>query len=167
MRRLTTALIIATTLLLGAILTSAHNSDFELEKRHVKNIAVRNVSPRNGKNVALEIAVNPPPGVKLPRGITALVNTRQVQLYDNGAWPDDRGGDGVYTAGAATKSGEPLKENTTFRLPGGELFEHAVAPKISCKFKVKECPKDCTSILFHSKCVICFELEECEISFLD
>jgi hypothetical protein len=30
-----------------------------------------------------------------------------------------------------------------------------------------ECPKDCTSILFHAKCVICFQLEECEISLLD
>ena len=164
--RIAAAIAITATILLATILTAGHGADFELEKKHVKTLTVRNVTERDGKNVALGVGVQPPAGVKLPRGITALVNDHQVHLYDDGRWPDDRAGDAVYTAAGATKDGDPLTEKSTLRLSSAGLFEHHVSsPEISCKFKVVECPKDCTSVLFGSKCVICFSLEECTIKF--
>ena len=166
MKKISVALAITAIILIVTVLTSGRGADFELEKKHVKTLTIRNVPERGGKNVALEVGVQPPAGVKLPRGITALVNDHQVHLYDDGRWPDDRASDGVYTAAGLTKDGAPLIEKSTIRLPGGGVLEHhASVPEISCKFKVVECPKDCTSIIFGSKCVICFKLEECTIKF--
>jgi hypothetical protein len=165
-RTVTAAIAITATIFLATILSSGRSADFELEKKHVKSLTVRNVPDRGGKNVALEVGVEPPAGVKLPRGITALINDRQVHLYDDGRWPDDRANDGVYTTAGATKDGKPLIEKSTLRLASGQLLEHhANLPAISCKFKVVECPKDCKSVIFGSKCVVCFSLEECSISF--
>jgi len=166
MKRIAAALAITATTLLVTVLTSGRGTDFELEKKHVKTLTVRNVTERSGKNVALEVGVEPPAGVRLPRGITALVNDRQVHLYDDGRWPDDRASDGVYTGAGLTRGGDPLIEKSTLRLSAAGLFEHhASAPKIGCKFKVVECPKDCTSIIFGSKCTVCFKIEECSIEF--
>src|SRR5215467_1683830 len=155
MKRITAALAITAMMLLVTVLTSGHGTDFQVEKRHVKTLTIRNVPERGGKNVALEVGVQPPAGVKLPRGITALVNDYQVNLYDDGRWPDDRAGDGVYAAAGVTRDGKPLNEKSTLRLATGALLEHhASLPEISCKFRVVECPKDCTSVIFGSKCVI-------------
>jgi len=164
--RVAAAIAITATILLATILTAGHGADFELEKKHVKTLTVRNVTERDGKNVALGVGVQPPAGVKLPRGITALVNDHQVHLYDDGRWPDDRASDGVYTAAGATKDGKPLIEKSTLRLAGAGMLEHhASVPEISCKFVVVECPTDCKSIIFGSKCVVCFKLEDCTIKF--
>ena len=164
MKRLTAFLTIAMSLLLFGTIVPGRSKDLELGKRHVKSVEMRNVSPRNGRNVALDINVKAPVGASLPKGITALLNDRQVHFYDDGRWPDERAGDGVYSVAGATKSGEPLDERTTLRVQSTELFEHhAALPKISCTLKVVECPSDCKSVLFHSKCVICLKLESCEI----
>ena len=108
MKRLTTTLLIGTTLLLCAVIAPGRGDDQELAKRHVKSIEVWNVPQRGGKNVALGIAVNQSPGLTLPRGITALINDRQVHLYDDGRWPDPSAGDGVYTVAGSTRDGQPL-----------------------------------------------------------
>jgi len=165
MKRTVVALMITTMLLLGAVLTSGRGSDFQVEKRHVKSIEVRNVPARNGKNVALEIAVKPPPDVKLPTGITALVDGRQVHLYDDGRWPDERAGDGLYTVAGATKNGDALREKLTLRLPSSGTFEHHAAVPAECTVRVVDCPASCESVLFRSKCVVCFKIENCEFKF--
>jgi hypothetical protein len=164
MRKVTIAVVIATALLFCIVSVPGRGGDFEVDSRHVKSIEIRNVSARNNKNVALDIVVNPPPNTRLPKGISALVNNHQVNLYDDGRWPDEHANDGIYTAAGATKNGEPLDEKAIFR-PGSGLYGHHAMPKISCKFVRVECPKDCTSIIFHSKCVICFDLRECTIEF--
>ena len=165
MKRIMTTVIITAVLSLFAVLAPGSAADVELDKRHVKLVEIRPVTPRNGKNVALSITVTPPVGVKLPREISASVNEKQVDFHDDGRWPDERAGDGVYSIAAATKSGEPLNEKTTLRVKSNS--HHAAAPNISCTLKVVECPSSCKSVVTGSKCVICFKIESCEISLLN
>lgn len=165
MKRITITLMMGTTLLFAAVIAPGRAADQEIDRRHVKTVEVRNVTPRGGKNIALEIAINPPPGVKLPRGISALVNGGQVHLYDDGRWPDERAGDGVYSAAAATKNGQPLNDKATLRLQSNSLFEpSALAPKFSCTLKIVECPSNCKSSIFQTRCVVCISVQDCELT---
>src|SRR5207245_4737726 len=137
-----------TTLLLCAIMVPGRVVNLEIEKRHVKAIEVRPVTPRNGKNVALSVAVNAPSNVKLPRGLTALVNDHQVHLYDDGRWPDDSARDGVYSAGGRTKEGQQLKDKTTLlNQSSGLLYHHAPAVDVKCTLTIVDCQKNCKSVL--------------------
>jgi len=164
MKRITIALMMGTVVLLAAVIAPGRGADQEIDRRHVKTVEVRNVTPRGGKNVALDIAINPPPGVKLPRGISAVVNGRQVHLYDDGRWPDERAGDGVYSAAASTKDGQPLKDKATLRLQRSTFGPTTFAPKISCTLKIVECPTNCKSAIFQTRCVICISVQDCELS---
>ena len=155
---------VALSLLLSVAATAGHRIT-DVEKKQVKTIEVRNVNPKNGKNVALSLEVDSA-STKLPNGLTALVNDRQVNVYDDGRWPDERASDGIYTVGATTRDHEPLKEKSTLRLQtSGFSLHHAPQPAVSCTLRVVECPKTCTSIIFGSKCAICLKLEECTIEF--
>jgi hypothetical protein len=166
MKRITTTLMVGAILLFGAVTMPARGDDQQIDRRHVRTVEVQNVTPRGGKNVALQIAINPPPGIKLPTNISALVNDRQIDLYDDGRWPDERGGDGVYCVGGATKDGQPLSDKATLRVQSSGMFEpHAVAPKFSCSIFIVECPKDCKSALTQSRCVICVKVTDCGLSF--
>jgi hypothetical protein len=159
-------LMVGGTLLVSAFSTPSRGDDSQLDRKHVRSVEIRNVAARNGKNVSLDIAVNPPPNIKLPRGISAVVNGRQVHLYDDGRWPDERTGDGVYSVGGSTRDKQPLSDKTTLRGQSAGLPEAvAASPKVKCTLRQVECPRDCKSAIFGSKCVICLEFKDCEISF--
>ena len=163
MKTVASILMILATTLAGAFTAAGSSDDRGLDRRNVRSVELRNVSPRNGKNVALDIAVNPPAGIRLPRGISATINGQQVNLLDDGTWPDSRAGDGVYSVGGATK--EPLADKATLRLQSAGRFEPVGSPKVECKFTAVECPANCTSVLFGSKCVVCLKFEGCTVSF--
>jgi hypothetical protein len=151
-------------LLLCAVVTPAWVDEPEVDPRDARAIAIEPIAkPREGKNVALSLEIKS--AKRLPRGLSVVINGRQVKLTDDGRWPDARAGDGIFSVGAKTSDGQPLKEKTLLRLDGSA--HHVEAPAISCTLKRVECPKDCKSAVFGSRCVLCFELTECTISFLD
>src|SRR5262249_22610237 len=159
MKTVASILMILATTLAGAFTASGSSDDKGLDRRNVRTVELRNVSPRNGKNVALDIAVTPPAGTRLPRGISVTVNGQQVNLLDDGTWPDARAGDGVYSTGGTTK--EPLTDKSTLRLQSTSSVEPVGPPKVECRFTAVECPANCTSVVFGSKCVVCLKFEGC------
>ena len=152
-------------LLLCSVVATAWVDEPEISPSELKAISTEPIAkPRDGKNVAVTLEVKQ--GQKrLPRGVTIVVNRKQVALKDDGNWPDLVAGDGIFTVGAKTTDGAPLKKKTSLRLDGSS--HHAEAPSISCTFKKVECPKDCRSVIFGSKCVVCLEFSDCTISFFD
>lgn len=157
---------LTTFFVLCTVLSSARVLNDEVQPGDAKLISTSPIRERNGKNVALSLEVRPDGPRKLPRGLTILVNNRQVHLYDDGRWPDEQSGDGIYTTAGKTTDGKPLEKKTSFPIRLGQRSNHFVnpLPSIGCTFERVECPKDCTSILFGSKCLICFNLKECSIS---
>ena len=151
-------------LLLCSVVATAWVNEQDISPSDLKAISSEPLAkPRDGKNVAVTLEVKS--GKQLPRGVSIVVNRKQVALKDDGNWPDLIAGDGIFTVGAKTTDGEPLKRKTSLRLDVSS--HHSEAPSVGCTFKRVECPKDCRSILFGSKCVVCLELTECTISFLD
>jgi hypothetical protein len=168
MRKTIAALTAVSAVLICVTVAPAVMDEAEVDPRDVKAIALAPIAePLNGKNVALTLEVKPPRPKRLPRGISIVINGKQVNLVDDGTWPDARAGDGIYTAAAKTKDGQPLKEKIIQRLEqsGGQLEHHASALPSSCTFRRVDCPVGCKSLIFRTRCVICFELVECEIGF--
>ena len=166
MRRAIAAFAVTTFFVLGGVLTSARVSDDEVQPQDAKAISTAPIRERNGKNVALTLEVHPDTPKKLPKGITILINDRQAHLYDDGRWPDEQAGDGIYTTAGKTTDGKPLEKKTSLPIRVGQRSNHFVSPlpSIGCSFAVVECPKDCKSWIFGAKCLVCFKLSECSIS---
>jgi hypothetical protein len=166
MRKRTATLAIIPFFAICAVITPARLKDEEVNARDAKKIATAPIPERNGKNVALTLEVRPDTPKNLPKGLTILVNGRQAHLYDNGRWPDETAGDGIYTAAGKTKDGKPLQEKTSAAIRSDQSSNHAAKPlpSIGCTFTVVKCPSTCTSTVFGTKCVLCVKIESCTIT---
>ena len=108
MKRPLAALAVAAFFVLCGVLTSARVTEDEVQPQDARAIATAPVHERNGKNVALTLEVRPDSPRKLPRGLSILVNDHQVNLYDDGRWPDEQSGDGIYTTAGKTTDAKEL-----------------------------------------------------------
>src|SRR5262249_6640011 len=147
MRKTIVAFAITSFFLVSGLLTSARVGDDELEPRDAKAISTSPIKERNGKNVALTVEVHPDGPKKLPKGVTVLINNRQAHLYDDGRWPDEQSGDGIYTIAGKTTDGKPLEKKTSLPLRIGQRSNHveSLVPSIGCSFEVVDCPVGCKS----------------------
>jgi hypothetical protein len=156
-------------LILWAAPAPASPDETEVEKADVQAVNLEAIaSPRDGKNVALTLEARPRSRKQLPRGLSVVINGKQVNLTDDGAWPDAQAGDGVYTAAGRTRNGRPFKDRVSLRLQqsaAGFEFAPVSAAALGCTFRSVTCGAGCKSIIFRTKCVVCFELESCEIGF--
>ena len=150
-------------LALGAVVSPARVDEAIVEKKDLKSVAVAPIErPRDGKNVALTLEVKPATSKRLPRGVSIGINGKSLDLRDDGNWPDVTAGDGIYTLGLKTKDGKPLKEGGSLRLSEATSSAHHALP-LGCTFNRVSCGIGCKSILFGTRCVICFELASCDI----
>ncbi len=163
MKRVTAVLAITVFFALSAIVSTARVDEAIVEKKDLKSVAVAPIEkPRDGKNAALTLEVRPATSKRLPRVVTIGINGKPLDLVDDGNWPDAAAGDGIYTIGLKTRDGKPLKEGGSLRLAETASSTHHALP-LSCTFNRVSCGVGCKSLIFRTKCVVCFELASCTI----
>ncbi len=112
----------------------------------------------DARTIARVTAVAPADGAALPVGFAVSYGAETIEVTDDGRFPDDTAGDGVFSGTTDVSTG-PAHQSSCIDLQGAAAAptHEGLAHPRACYVKTVPCQEGCRSVIFHTRCIVCLE----------
>lgn len=112
----------------------------------------------DARTIARVTGVAPADGAVLPVGFAVSYGAETIEVADDGRFPDDKAGDGVFSGTTDVPTG-PAHQSSCIDLQGAAAAPPHVglAHPLGCYWKTVPCQEGCRSVIFRTRCLVCIE----------